>query len=125
MNIACVAYLGSRGGAQRQIILLANHLAREGHDVSLINLAGGCALYDVCPNVTLYNISLENQIKSLGQRFLALHSFLKKIKPDVSIHYWLQSAYFCAFMLVQGRKRPVFHDPTLCRSVRRSRTLQC
>lgn len=98
MNIACVAYLGSRGGAQRQIILLANHLAREGHDVSLINLAGGCALYDVCPNVTLYNISLENQIKSLGQRFLALHSFLKKIKPDVSIHYWLQSAYFCALM---------------------------
>lgn len=98
MKITCVAYLGSRGGAQRQIILLANNLAKAGHSVSLINLTGGNALYEISPEVSLYNFSSENNKNSFFQRYLILRSCLKIIKPDVSIHFWLQSAYFCSFM---------------------------
>lgn len=40
MKIACITYLHGSGGAERQIIMLANTLSRFKHEVHLIVLDG-------------------------------------------------------------------------------------
>ena len=100
MRIACVAYLHGAGGAERQIIMLANELANRGEDVHLIVLAANNSKYKINnKKITIHDLSSKeaSSIRILS-RYKQLKKVLRLIMPDVSIHYWLQSAYFCALM---------------------------
>lgn len=100
MKIVCVGYLHGAGGAERQITMLANALSQRGHEVHLIILAENKSKYSITNTVNIHNLT-EIESKSRNKiinRFHALKEVLYKIKPDLSIHYWLQSAYFCAMM---------------------------
>ena len=100
MRIACVAYLHGAGGAERQIILLANELARQGDEVSLIVLAEFQSKYEIREDVTVYDLTAcENKRGNrILHRYVALKEAYRKIMPQVTIHFWLQSAYLSAFM---------------------------
>ena len=100
MKVACVGYLHGAGGAERQIIMLANELSGRGHEVSLIILVENKSKYNISKNVKIYDLT-DIEIKGRNKilkRFQALKCILGEIKPDISIHFWLQSAYFCAMM---------------------------
>lgn len=100
MKIVCVGYLQGAGGAERQIIMLANALAERHHDVHLVVLAENKSKYSIAENVIVHDLTNaeDSNKKRIVDRFRALKSELSKIRPDVSIHYWLQSAYMCAMM---------------------------
>ena len=57
MKIACFAYLHGRGGAERQITMLANSLAQSGHEVYLVALASCNLVYDIHSNVHIVDLS--------------------------------------------------------------------
>lgn len=99
MRIACVAYLHGAGGAERQIIMLANGLSSLGHEVHLVVLYANRACYPIDDRVIVHDLAgaRQGQEGILG-RFLALRECLRSIAPDVSVHYWMQSAYFAAAM---------------------------
>jgi len=100
MKIACIGYLHGRGGAERQIMLLADALAERGHQVHLIVLAENKADYTLCDRVKIWDLSsLEDKPGNrIAKRFRGLRQVLAQIRPDISIHYWLQSAYLTALM---------------------------
>lgn len=100
MKIVCVGYLHGAGGAEKQIILLANALSERGHEVHLIILAENKSKYDITKTVKIHDLTQAELRKKnkIFIRYCALKKQLIEIEPDISIHYWLQSAYFCAFM---------------------------
>ena len=95
MRIATVAYLHGAGGAERQIIMLSNEMAIRGHDVHMIVLNEFNSHYPISENVKIYNLT-EQEKGKLGiiKRFIAFKKTIKNIKPDVTINYNLQGAYF-------------------------------
>ena len=97
MRIVCVGYLHGSGGAERQITNLANALSAYGHDVSLIVLAENNQRFPISPRVNIIDLTAaeKNQGPPIMNRFRELKKVLKMIKPDVSIHFWVQSVYFC------------------------------
>lgn len=100
MKIVCVGYLHGAGGAERQIIMLANALSERGHEVHLVILVENKSKYDIADKVKIHNLTKVESKKGnkIMNRFRALKDVLNVIRPDVSLHYWLQSAYFCAMM---------------------------
>lgn len=100
MKIVCVGYLHGAGGAERQIIMLANALAKRKHEVHLIVLVENNSKYSIEQSVIVHDLTAVEKRNGnrIVERFRALKSELAKIQPDVSIHYWLQSAYMCAMM---------------------------
>lgn len=107
MKIACVGYLHGSGGAERQIIMLANALSEKGHEVHFAILAENKSKYGIADKVIVHdltNVEAAKENKILN-RFHALKKMLNELQPDISIHYWLQSAYFCTLMgkLVSGK----------------------
>ncbi len=100
MKIACVGYLHGAGGAERQIIMLANELSKRKHEVHLIVLVENKSKYEIEENVNIHDLTVYecNGKNRIINRYNILKKELKKIKPDISIHYWLQSAYLCSFM---------------------------
>ncbi|WP_133968160.1 glycosyltransferase [Eubacterium limosum] len=112
MKIVCVGYLHGSGGAERQIIMLANALAERGNDVSLIVLCELNNKYMISERVTLYDLTTCESKK--GNRFLNRFKALKKaylsIAPDVTIHYWLQSAYFTAVIKKDIRGKIIYSE---------------
>ena len=100
MKIVCVVYLHGAGGAERQIIMLANAMAKRKHQVHLLVVADNNLRYDIDEDVIIHDLT-ECEAKPgnrIINRFMSLRKALKEIKPDISIHYWFQSAYFCALM---------------------------
>lgn len=100
MRIAFIGYLHGAGGAERQIIMLANAMAEKGHDAHLVILVDNKSQYNKSKNLKIYDLS-EIELKKgnkIINRFLALKKVLGIIKPDISVHYWFQSVYFCAMM---------------------------
>lgn len=100
MKIATIAYLHGAGGAERQICMLTNALADLENEVHLIILAENEIKYKISDNVMIHDLSSSSKCGFYGivKRFVALKKVMKKIQPDISIHFWFQSAYFCAFM---------------------------
>lgn len=100
MKIACVAYLHGFGGAERQIIELANQMSVRGHEVHLIILAEDRICYKLNSDVKVH--SLVDSEKGSGliriyRRRKALLSILKRLRCDITVNFNLQSAYFLAF----------------------------
>lgn len=99
MKIACIAYLHGFGGAERQIVMLANNLAALGHDVSLISLVANKSTYEISSKINFIDLSgCEKKYCKILNRYFILRKVMNCIKPDVSINFWLQSAYLCALM---------------------------
>lgn len=100
MKIACIGYLHGSGGAERQIVMLASALAERGHNVSLLVLAAFNSKYDIPNSVNVIDLtSIESRRENkIFLRYRALKKAYLSIEPDVTIHFWLQSAYLTAFM---------------------------
>ncbi|MCR5206176.1 MAG: glycosyltransferase [Lachnospiraceae bacterium] len=99
MKIACIAYLHGFGGAEKQIIMLANELAERGHDVTLISLCGDEQCYKISDKVRyIFLPDRKSGILSIASRYIDLMKTLKKIKPDVSVNFWFQPTYLTVLM---------------------------
>lgn len=112
MKIACVGYLHGSGGAERQIIMLANDMAKRGHEVHLIILVENKSFYSISEKVIVHDLSdleIEGKLK-LIRRYSILKNELAKISPDLSIHFWLQSAYMCAMMPSQKYGKVIYAE---------------
>lgn len=100
MKIACIAYLHGFGGAERQLITLANQMASRGHEVHMILLADNKICYKVDSQVkihSLLNIEKGNTISKIVRRRRALIAKLKELHCDIIVNFNFQSAYFLAF----------------------------
>ncbi len=98
MKIALIAYLHGNGGAERQITMLANALA-ERHEVYLIITGANNQKYAISNKVHIVDVTdVEGKPLSVLRRFWAQRKALEGIKPEVSVHYNFQSAYFAVAM---------------------------
>jgi glycosyltransferase involved in cell wall biosynthesis len=112
MKIALVGYLHGSGGAERQIIMLANILSARNHDVSLVILAKNNPCYEISSKVNVVDLSsceVKYGVRILN-RFLAYKECLDKLQPDLTVHYWLQSAYFTALISPKKRGKIVYSE---------------
>ena len=95
MRLALVAYLHGAGGAERQITLLANVMAKRGYEVHFLVLSEFSNRYPIGKEVIVHDLTFaeKNTFHPIIGRYKALKKVYKEIKPDVTIHYNLQSAY--------------------------------
>ena len=99
MKLAFIVYYLTFGGVERQITLLANEMARRGHDVYIISMVANKQCYEINPCIKRIHISDKGKgILKIYLRYLHLKYVLKGINPDITINFMFQSAYFCAFM---------------------------
>lgn len=99
LNIVCIGYLHGSGGAERQIVMLANEMNRRGHKVSLIVLAENHVRYNIDDDINVYDLTgCEHGSLRIIKRYFALRKLLCTLQPDITINFWLQSAYFCVAM---------------------------
>lgn len=99
MKIVFLSYLHGFGGAEKQNIMLANAMADKGHDVSLITISVNNICYDLNSNVKLYYLpDRNNNLSRIITRYIDTKDLLIKIRPDLVVNFWFQSAYLCAFM---------------------------
>lgn len=112
MKLALVAYLHGAGGAERQITLLANVMAKRGHVVHFIVLAEFCKRYPIHDNVIIHDLTYaeHNSIHPIIGRYRALKGVLKEICPDITIHYNLQSAYFTLIMPRKVYRKSIYSE---------------
>lgn len=99
MKIAFISYLHGFGGAEKQNIMLANQMVNKGHDVTLISLCADIACFPI--NKRIKRIFIQDIGKGTCtqiNRYLHLKNQLRQIRPDITVSFWLQSAYFTAFM---------------------------
>ncbi len=108
-NIVCVGYFHGAGGAERQIVMLANELSRRGHSVILLALAQCDIRYKVDQSVKIVNLAYE-RLDGILTRFCKFKRFIKETKPDIIINYWFQSAYFSAFLPRRYRGKIIYSE---------------
>ena len=111
MNIVTVGYLHGAGGAERQIVLLSNQLAKRGHNVTLCVLAENNSNYLIDNAVNVIDLSYAEGVGKLRivRRFWALRKAICQISPEIIINYNLQSAYFC-LALPKGKRGKVIYS---------------
>ncbi len=99
MKMVFVVYYMTFGGIERQITQLANEMSHRGHDVSVVSLVKNNTCYPISEQVNYMHIEERGKAKiAILNRYLNLRKYLKKVKPDITVNFMLQSAYFCAFM---------------------------
>ncbi|HEP1568818.1 TPA: glycosyltransferase [Streptococcus suis] len=99
MKIVFLSFLHGFGGAEKQNIALANEMAERGHSVWLVSLSVDNVCYELSTKVKY--IYLKDTAKGVGRllaRYSAIKEFLSEIKPDITIHFWFQTAYLTSFM---------------------------
>ena len=103
MILMFVGYLQGYGGAEKMIIKLANAMADRGHSVILVGIAKNRARYKISNNVEYIFLHETTGFKvwKILNRYRKLKKCIDDKKPDLTVHFWMQSAYLCAFM---GRK---------------------
>lgn len=111
MRILTVGYLHGAGGAERQIILLSNQMAKRGHDVTLCVLAEFTSKYVIDEKVHLVDLTgVESRRASIWKRYLVFRKLVLKTRPDVIVNYNLQSAYFCLAIPKKARGKIVYSE---------------
>lgn len=99
MKIATIAYLHGAGGAERQIIMLSNEMAERGHEVHMIVMCDFKSPYPISEKVIVHDLSTEERgVLKMVRRFVAFGKAIRRIKPDITICYNIQSAYFSLFV---------------------------
>lgn len=103
MKLALIAYLHGSGGAERQIVLLANEMRARGHETHLVVLCENKSPYKIESSVIVHDLSGSEGTGKyrIMKRYCLFKKEMKEIKPDVTINYNLQGAYFS---LLAGRK---------------------
>ena len=100
MKLLFIGYMQGFGGAERMLITLANAMAERNHDVYLVSLASNELNYGILNNV-VYKFIPDygtNKLSRIKNRYLKLKTYIEEINPELIISFWLQPAYFCAFM---------------------------
>ena len=111
MKILTVGYLHGAGGAERQIILLSNQMAKRDHDVTLCVLSEYKSEYPIDDNVSIIDLTgAEKGRFTILNRFLAFRGLVKRLCPDVIVNYNLQSAYFCLAIPKKYRGRIIYSE---------------
>lgn len=107
-----VGYLHGAGGAERQIVLLSNQLAKRGHDVTLCVLAENRSNYPIEEQVRVHDLSGEEGTGKwhVLRRFIAFRKAVKQICPDVIVNYNIQSAYFSLTLPKKVRGKVVYSE---------------
>lgn len=99
MKIVFIAYLHGFGGAQRQIVNVANAMSGKGHDVTVVSLSNNKECYEIAPTIRRYFVNNwgVGPLRIMG-RYYGLKKILKRLNPDIVINFWFQSAYLTALM---------------------------
>ena len=99
MKIVLLSYLHGFGGAEKQLILLANAMAERGHSVVLISICVNNNVYVLDKRIKYRFIPDRNTgILRVLYRYNDIKKELIKEKPDITINFWFQSAYLTALM---------------------------
>lgn len=112
MKIITVGYLHGSGGAERQIILLSNQLARLGHDVTLCVLNENKSPYTINEKVHVIDLCNDEGTGRLRvwRRYKAFKKTVESVRPDVIVNYNLQSAYFCLGISRKARGKVIYSE---------------
>lgn len=112
MKLALVAYLHGAGGAERQITLLANVMAKRGYEVHFLVLSEFSNRYPISKEVIVHDLTFaeKNKFHPIIGRYKALKKVYKEIKPDVTIHYNLQSAYLTVAMPKSVYRKAIYSE---------------
>lgn len=99
MKIVFLGYLHGFGGAERQIVMLANAMASRGHNVTLVSLCDDNQCYRLDEEVKYIFLPDKGfgKLKILF-RYEGVKKILKKIKPDLTVHFWYQTVYLTSLM---------------------------
>ncbi len=96
MKIALPVYLHGFGGAERQVITLANQMANRGHDVHMLLLSDDKIKYPLSEKVNIHsllNAEKGNLITRILNRRKALIKALHYLNCDVVVNFNFQSVY--------------------------------
>lgn len=100
MKIACIAYLHGFGGAERQLITLANQMVSRGHEVHMILLSDNKICYEIDYRIKIHSLLNAERGNPIGKIFRRRRALIKKLKElhcDVVVNFNFQSAYLLAF----------------------------
>lgn len=112
MKLLFVGYFQGFGGAERMLIMLSNAMAERGHDVRIVGLAGGTLNYEIKRTVKyrVFNDKSKSRIKNIYSRYRNLKREIKNYNPDIILHFWMQSAYMCAFMGKDIARKTIYSE---------------
>ena len=99
MKLVFISYFHGFGGAQKQITIIANAMAKLGHQVTMISLCENKECYEI--DARIKKIFIPDSKKGLFKlldRYNGVKKVLKEEKPDITISFWLQPIYFSFFM---------------------------
>lgn len=110
MKIACIGYMHGKGGAERQLVMLANALAQN-NEVYLVALCEYNISYPVDSKVKVIDLTYAEKkaIKTIS-RWKELVKIYKTILPDLTIHFWLQTAYLTALLPYKIRRCIIYSE---------------
>lgn len=99
MKIVFLSYLHGFGGAEKQNVMLANAMAERGYDVTIISISVDNNCYSLDERVKyLFLPDRQSDVLRILTRYQDIKKMLRKIKPDVTVSFWFQSAYLTALM---------------------------
>lgn len=99
MKIVFLSYLHGFGGAEKQNVMLANAMEKRGHDVTLISISSNNNCYQLDDEVKyIFFPDRKSNAFRILTRYQDIKRMLGKIKPDVTVNFWFQSAYMTAMM---------------------------
>lgn len=112
MRMAFLGYFHGFGGAEKQMLLLANEMVERGHEVFLISIALHNINYSVHKRINYIKMDNRgnNKVIEIIYRYIDLKKILKNISPDVTISFWGQSAYMTALMSKAITGRVVYSE---------------
>lgn len=86
----------SFGGAEKTMINLASYLANKGYDVTFCSVAGDNLIYPIDSSVKLIMapVKEENRLLSQLRTFMITRKFIRKIKPDIIVSFWLHPTLY-------------------------------
>lgn len=84
------------GGAEKNMINLANFLAERGHDVCLCAVEGDDLIYPVTDKVRviLTRNKIENKVALHLKTFIRTRKSIKEFSPDIIIGFWLHPTLY-------------------------------
>lgn len=119
MKIALLIYSLSTGGAERNAVQMAGYWLAQGHDVSIITLAGEDTptAYDIPRGVKLIRLGVTGISSSTGgaimdnvRRIRSIRRAMKKLRPDTLVSFMEPTNVLSIFAAVGGRARVIIAD---------------
>jgi glycosyltransferase involved in cell wall biosynthesis len=83
MKVLFVATGLSMGGAERQVVDLADELAQRGHDVCIASLTGEVRVKPASPKVRIVRVGMSNSLGGFISGYRSLRRLVREFRPDV------------------------------------------